>query len=85
MSGKVINLKTMEKDMKTETKSKASTIVECNLPRYRQLMDLMLAETVKGSPLLNLTDKTSIAVVISKIAYGAILCEQDPNGSGEGA
>jgi hypothetical protein len=51
-----------------------------NLRRYRQLMDLMLREVVKGSPLLDMTDKTSVSLTLSRLAVGALYAEIDPMG-----
>lgn len=50
------------------------------MPRYRELVNLMLSEVVKGSPLLKHSDKTQVSLAISRIAYGAIICETDPMG-----
>ena len=64
-------------------KKEVSLVSLEDMPRYRELMNIMLAEVVKGSPLLNHTDKTQIALTISRIAYGAVICESDPMGQRE--
>lgn len=42
-----------------------------------RLAETMAIEAVKGSPLLNLTDKTSIGLVLWKIAYGVIVAASE--------
>lgn len=43
--------------------------------RYFRLMDQLVIEVVKGSPLLDMPDKTAIGSHLSRIAYGVIQAE----------
>ena len=46
--------------------------------KYHDLIEKMAIEVIKGSPLLNLTSKTSIGLVLSKIAWGVVQASYFP-------